>query len=566
MIDKNGNENYQPCFIPLEGGIPEAIFGTKYQDQQLACIHYDEDANIAYFYRDNRKTPDIECLKVDLKKHVETSLGTSIYGNYCAGTNKDHSRIILIDGYTAADNVLYLWKEGEKQRELFFGVPIDKREKDRTYAPSGISRCDFTQDERGILFVNTLLDDSGSLGYLRINDPSELVPVRIRGTKHKGTGELVEARKIDGNRYLLQYNIDGCSWIYEATFRNGSTPSLTIDETVVGKSPTSDGVVLGIEPEVRTSRKDRKAGYSFSFTKATSPSQLYIFNRGGPKQGRYSVMSSERVLGISEKYLSLGEDASFTSFDGLRISARLYLPSQALGLKEPYPLALYVHGGPQGQERPDFTWFSMPLIQYLTLNGFAVFVPNVRGSTGYGLKFMKMIDHDWGGKDALDHLEGLKMLEKDHRVDSTRRGVIGRSYGGYMTLTLVSRFPEFWSAGVDMFGPYNLLTFMERLPPTWRTSFVLSIGDPDKDKQFLLERSPFTYIDNVKCPMLMIQGRNDPRVVERETADVVERLRSRHTPVDYLVFEDEGHDVIKFNNRVTCYNRITDFFTQNLKA
>ena len=166
----------------------------------------------------------------------------------------------------------------------------------------------------------------------------------------------------------------------------------------------------------------------------------------------------------------------------------------------------------------------------------------------------------------MDQVEGLKILEKDNRIDSTKRAVIGRSYGGYMTLTLVSRFPDFWSAGVDMFGPYNLITFMERLPPTWRTSFVLSIGDLQKDKDFLLERSPFVHIDHVKCPMLMIQGRNDPRVVEKETADVVERLRSRGIPVDYLVFEDEGHDVIKFNNRVTCYNRITEFFTQHLKV
>jgi dipeptidyl aminopeptidase/acylaminoacyl peptidase len=207
----------------------------------------------------------------------------------------------------------------------------------------------------------------------------------------------------------------------------------------------------------------------------------------------------------------------------------------------------------------------MPLIQHLTLNGFAVFVPNVRGSTGYGLKFMKWVDHDWGGKDARDLVEGLRILEKDTRIDSTRRGVIGRSYGGYMTLTLVSRYPELWSAGVDMFGPYNLLTFLERLPETWRTQFYLSIGHPDKDREFLIERSPVTYIDQVKCPMLIIQGRNDPRVVEKESADLVQRLRSKGMPVDFLVFEDEGHDVLKFKNRVTCYSRITDFFTQQLK-
>jgi acetyl esterase/lipase len=566
MIDNNGDENYQPNFIPVEGGIPEPILGKKYQNQQLACTHYDRDANIAYFYRDDRKTPNIECLRVDLQSLGESSLGTSIYGNYCAGTNKDHSKVILNDEYTAADNVLYLWTEESKKRELLFGVPIEKREQNKEYPPSGIMRCNFTDEERGILFRTTLLNDSGSLAYLRLDRPSELVPVRVRGIKHRGIGELEDVRKVDRNRYTLKYNIGGCTWIYEGGFSDGSEPRFTIEETIIGERPISDGVVLGIEPWVLTSRKRGGVGYAFSFTKATSPSQLYLFDPRAPVARRYAVLSSERVLGIDRKYLSEGEDASYKSFDGLRISARLYLPSKVLGLEGPYPMVLYVHGGPQSQERPDFTWFSLPLIQYLTLNGVAVFVPNVRGSSGYGLRFMKMVDHDWGGKDALDQVEGLKSLERDARIDSSRRGVIGRSYGGYMSLTLVSRFPDLWKAGVDMFGPYNLLTFIDRLPETWRTFFYLSVGHPDRDREFLLERSPFTYIDNVKCPMLMIQGRNDPRVVERETADVVERLRSRGVPVDYLVFEDEGHDVIKFKNRVTCYNRIMSFFTQHLKS
>jgi esterase/lipase len=563
MIDNNGDENYQPCFIPLGGGIPEPLFGEKYQKQQVACIHYDRDANMAYFYRDDRKTPNIECLKVDLGDLDQTSLGTSIYGNYCAGTNKDHSKIILIDGYTAADNVLYLWSEATGKREPLFGVPIEQREPKKEYPPSGILTCNFTEDSKKILFKTTLLDDKGSLAYLRLDDPSELHPVPISGIKHKGAGELEDIRAVDANRFLLHYNIDGCSWVYEGRF-DDSKPRFVIEERIVGPPPATGGVVLGIERVVTRTRKKRD-GYAFSFTTATSPSQLFFFNPQAKGRKRYTALTNERIVGIDNKFLSRGEDLSYSSFDGLRINARLYLPSKTLGFREPYPLVLYVHGGPQGQERPDFTWFSMPLIQYLTMSGLAVFVPNVRGSTGYGLNFMKWVDHDWGGKDAQDHVEGLKMLEKDNRIDSSKRGVVGRSYGGYMTLTLVSRYPELWKAGVDMFGPYNLLTFLERLPETWRTQFYLSIGHPDKDREFLIERSPVTYIDNVKCPMLIIQGRNDPRVVEKESSDLVERLRSRGTPADFLVFEDEGHDVLKFKNRVTCYSKITKFFTDQLK-
>lgn len=208
----------------------------------------------------------------------------------------------------------------------------------------------------------------------------------------------------------------------------------------------------------------------------------------------------------------------------------------------------------------------MPLIQFLTLNGFAVFVPNVRGSMGYGLKFMKAVDRDWGGKDMQDQVEGLKMLEKDPRIDSSRRAVVGRSYGGYMTLMLASNHSELWKASCDMFGPYNLFTFIDRLPETWKTYFRLAVGDPEKDKELLKERSPITYLKSFRAPMLIVQGKNDPRVVLQESKDLVNDLRANNVEVEFLVFEDEGHDVLKFKNKVVCYNKIVDFFKKHLKT
>jgi dipeptidyl aminopeptidase/acylaminoacyl peptidase len=208
----------------------------------------------------------------------------------------------------------------------------------------------------------------------------------------------------------------------------------------------------------------------------------------------------------------------------------------------------------------------MPLIQFLTLNGFAVFVPNVRGSTGYGLSYTKEVDQDWGGKDRLDHAYAVEnIIPKDSRLNVSRAGVVGRSYGGYMTLTLAGRHPQLWDAAVDMFGPYDLLTFMDRIPETWKPYFKIAIGDPEKDRDFLVERSPRTYIDNINFPLLVIQGKNDPRVVERESFELVEHLRSKGKTVDYLMFENEGHDVLKFENRVKCYNSITEFFNTHLK-
>jgi dipeptidyl aminopeptidase/acylaminoacyl peptidase len=324
----------------------------------------------------------------------------------------------------------------------------------------------------------------------------------------------------------------------------------------VGQGELEGGVLHGLHYDEASGR------FAVSFCTATNPTQIHVL----PAQdGPSTRLTRERALGLAPGVLAAGEDASFESHDGLRISARLYLPSPELGFDGPRPLVYYVHGGPQGQERPNFAWFSMPLIQILALEGYAVFVPNARGSTGYGLDYAKRVDGDWGGLDRLDHVHAMtEVLPRDERLDVARAGVVGRSYGGYMTLTLASRHPELWRAAVDMFGPYDLFTFMDRLPETWKPYFALAVGDPEKDRDFLVERSPKTHIESIACPLLVIQGQNDPRVVERESHDVVEHLRGLGRDVDYLVFEDEGHDVLKLGNRVRCYDAIVGFFDEHL--
>jgi dipeptidyl aminopeptidase/acylaminoacyl peptidase len=328
---------------------------------------------------------------------------------------------------------------------------------------------------------------------------------------------------------------------------------------LVGYEPLSGGMLEHIDYNKSSDL------YALSFSTAVSPTQIYTIE--GKRRDDYFRHTDEMILGIAEESLSPGEDASFTSHDGLRVSARLYLPAKSLGFKGPRPLVYYIHGGPQGQERPDFAWFSMPLIQFLTLRGFAVFVPNVRGSTGYGLSYAKHVDRDWGGQDRLDHVHAMtKVLPKDKRLDVKRAAVMGRSYGGYMTLMQAGLHPDLWKASCDMFGPYDLLTFSERIPETWKPSLKIELGDPaiPEEKAFLIERSPKTHLENMAAPMLVIQGRNDPRVVAAESEDLVRQLQAKGKQLELLVFENEGHDVLKYENRVTCYNAITDFFSKFL--
>jgi len=125
--------------------------------------------------------------------------------------------------------------------------------------------------------------------------------------------------------------------------------------------------------------------------------------------------------------------------------------------------------------------------------------------------------------------------------------------------------PDLWAAACDMFGPYDLITFSERIPETWKPYFAIALGDPQKDRDFLVDRSPRTHIENLKSPMLVIQGKNDPRVVEAESRDLVEHLRKMGKDIEYLMFPDEGHDVLTFENRVRCYSAIVEFFQKHLK-
>jgi pimeloyl-ACP methyl ester carboxylesterase len=563
MIDENGNELYQPSFIPLEGGIPERIFSDRYIGQQVTCTYFDAKKNIAYFRRDDRTVQDKAvqyAIMVNLETLEEKELGVNERGLYPT-PNNEHSKILLVEPVIAGDLVTYLWEAEKEGLVKVIGTPKKERNEDTEFKTYNLIPIQYMKDEA--ICYTTEFDDLGGLALMPLNDPEKLQPIEIKNLAHEGVGEFENVQHIDKNRFVLHYNIDGISWIYDAEYDKSSF-CMNITNVIVGESQLNDGVALSVQWDRSISiTENMPIEYVISFTSAIQPSQLYLHT---PMRGKEALkqLTHERILGIPQELFSHGEDASYKSFDGLRISSRLYLPSPELEFEGPRPLVLYVHGGPQSQERPDFTWFSMPLIQLLTLNGFAVFVPNVRGSTGYGFKYMKQVDHDWGGKDRLDHIEGLKFIEKDPRIDSTRRAVVGRSYGGYMTLTLATRHPDLWQAACDMFGPYNLITFVERLPESWAAYFYMSIGHPEKDADFLKERSPSTYFDQLKAPLLAIQGKNDPRVVEKESRDIVDRLNAEGKNVEYLMFEDEGHDVLKFNNRVTVYNRIIEFFKKHL--
>ncbi|MCC6500722.1 MAG: S9 family peptidase [Anaerolineales bacterium] len=557
MIDKDGDENYQPMLIPLEGGFPEPAFDNFFAEYRVHLGECDEEKGVAYFGAERRDKPMIETYRADMKTGKLSKIAEYQFGLGVAAHSKDHNRLILGTGYSVGDGVLCLWEKG-KQKTIY-GKFLEDRAEGEQVPLNGIVSVVFSPSEKGAVVVSSVFEDTFSLGYLDFAKPGELERVQLKGVKHKGVGEMTEIVHLRKDRYMLGFNIDGCSWVYEGVF-NEKKKQLTLLHVLVGAKPLDGGMLERVAYDKKTD------SFTFSFSTATSPTQIYTVE--GARRNKVTRHTNEKILGIPDSLLSKGEDASFLSHDGLRTSARLYLPSKGLGYKGARPVVYYIHGGPQGQERPDFAWFSMPLIQFLTLRGFAVFVPNVRGSTGYGLSYTKHVDRDWGGQDRLDHVHAMKyVLPKDKRLDVSRAAVVGRSYGGYMTLMQAGLHPDLWKASCDMFGPYDLLTFSERIPETWKPYFKIALGDPEKadERAFLVERSPKTHLNNMSAPMLVIQGRNDPRVVAAESEDLVRELKSKGKDIELLVFEDEGHDVLKYENRVTCYNAIADFFAKRLE-
>jgi len=240
------------------------------------------------------------------------------------------------------------------------------------------------------------------------------------------------------------------------------------------------------------------------------------------------------------------------------ISSWLFMPAKRTGRKP--PCIVWIHGGPHGQMRAKF----FPRLQVLAGLGYALWVPNHRGSTGYGRSFSEAIDRSWGDVDVDDLKAGLAWLKTSGRVDLKRLAVMGGSYGGYMTLRAMTELPKVWKCGIDVFGPSNLLTMLTSDPPSWRKYTDEAIGHVVKDRKRLIRQSPIFQIKRLRKPLLVIQGATDPRVTQGESDQVVAALKRRKIPVEYLVFPDEGHGFSKRENELSAYSHIEAFLAKRL--
>ena len=254
---------------------------------------------------------------------------------------------------------------------------------------------------------------------------------------------------------------------------------------------------------------------------------------------------------------------SYKSSDGLEIPAYLTLP-KGVPAKN-LPAIILPHGGPWGRDRWGYNGF----IQFFANRGYAVLNMNFRGSTGYGKKFLDAGNQEWGRKMQDDVTWGAKYLIAEGIADPKRIGIFGGSYGGYATLAGVAFTPDVYAAAVDLFGPANLITLLDSIPPYWeagRQMFYRRMGNPTtpEGKALLVERSPLTSAAKIKTPLLIAQGANDPRVNHAESEQIVVALRDRGFPVEYLLIPDEGHGFARPVNNMAANMAAEQFFAKYL--
>jgi dipeptidyl aminopeptidase/acylaminoacyl peptidase len=358
--------------------------------------------------------------------------------------------------------------------------------------------------------------------------------------------DVARATTSKGGKYLL------------VAINNDARTEVRIYETATMQQLSLPEIPAGDIGSMSVSRDEQTMAFYVSGDR--NPNDLFVYEIGGdaPRQ-----LTSSLSPAIDPGHLVEGRVVRFNSWDGLEIPGVLYTPHGA-GPDNRVPAVVWVHGGPGGQSRIGY----FGLIQYLVNHGYAVYAINNRGSSGYGKTFNQLDDRNHGEGDLGDCVASKKMLVETAYADPERIGITGGSYGGYMVLAALTLQPEEFAVGVDIFGISNWIRTLENIPPWWeamREALYREMGDPGEDVERLTRISPLFNADKIVRPLMVLQGANDPRVLQVESDDIVEAARANGVPVEYVVFDDEGHGFQKKENQLSGYKAILAFLDEHLK-
>jgi dipeptidyl aminopeptidase/acylaminoacyl peptidase len=453
----------------------------------------------------------------------------------------------------------------------------------------GLNPDVMSNDDRYIALSETITTNNSNM-YLLDTQSGKLNLL----SKHEGDAQYnAQYFSLDGNTlfyltdegsefmYLASYDIatgekkkvEEAPWdiMYAYLSRNGKYRVVAINndarteikiynEQDGGKLVSVEGLPEGDITGVKIS--DSEKLMSFYVSSSKSPSNLFVYNFDTKE---VKQLTNTMTKEIDPNDLVAGEVVRFKSFDGLEIPCLLYKPK---GIKEgqKVPALLWIHGGPGGQTRLNYS----AALQHLVNHGYAVLAVNNRGSSGYGKTFFAADDRKHGNEDLRDCVESKKLLASLPYIDTDKIGIYGGSYGGYMVMAALTFAPEEFKVGVNLFGVTNWIRTLRSIPSWWeaqRKALYTELGDPTSaDSVALYAKSPLFHTDKITKPFIVLQGSNDPRVLQVESDEIVANARKNGVKVEYVIFPDEGHGFVKKENNIKASEEVLKFLDANLKG
>ncbi len=400
----------------------------------------------------------------------------------------------------------------------------------------------FSPDGRTIYLASNKDRDLMAFARVRLDAQGKPGPIEVIAARDDAELEEVTLAD-DGSVAALLWNASGSS-------------ELAFVDLKTGRMQPAPPAPAEIVSEMTFSRDARLL--AFSASGAAAPTDVWVLDRG---TGKYRQISRSPHAGVELDSLVRPELVRFAAHDGVTLTGWLYRPRLSAGSAPSGPMVLSFHGGPEGQERPRFS----STYQALLSRGIAVLAPNVRGSSGFGKKFMNL-DNGALRADGVRDIEAcVAFAVKSGNADPKRLGIMGGSYGGYMVMAGLTRYPDMFAAGANLFGVVNFETFFAHTEPWMAAISTVEYGDPNTQAALLRELSPIHAIDRVKAPTIVLHGANDTNVPVVEAEQVVENLKRRGVPVEYVLFPDEGHGWRKMPNRVRSATAIVGWFETHLK-
>ncbi len=470
---------------------------------------------------------------------------------------------------------LYAYQSSDYSRELIFensealsiqSISPDSKwlalTKSRTSADSDVYLKDLTSDEAPQLIT----EHTGNIAYNVYDFTPDSQMLIIATNEHGEWNEAWSYEIASGEKQpyvTADWDVSFVGFSHTGKYRysginQDAETKVTLTDLASGDNVELPNLPAGNVLSVRFSQDDSKI--AFLLNGDTSPSDVYTMTIGGEaKRLTYALNKA-----IDQDNLVEAEVVRYESFDGLKIPSILYKPKQASAMKK-VPALVLVHGGPGGQTRKGYR----AMVQHLVNHGYAVLGANNRGSSGYGKTFFHMDDKAHGEGDLQDIVWGRKYLETLDWVDKDRIGIIGGSYGGFMVAAALAFEPEVFDVGINIFGVTNWVRTLKSIPPWWESfkeALYDEMGDPATDEERHRRISPLFHAKNIVKPLLVVQGANDPRVLQVESDELVEAVRNNGVEVEYVLFPDEGHGFRKRENRIKASNAYVAFLDTYLKG